>query len=379
MVPRTASRRLTCPSITLLQVGELESSKSAMKTLAPELSALMIILRSTGPVISTRRSSRSAGIGATCQSLWRMCAVDGRNSGMAPASIPCWRTRLAASSWRRRGSNACANFPRKRMASSLRRDCCASVSGALICIGFSCVANMKWFLLQGHATADLGKTLVRWSDPDQRSNSSQRICQLAQFGIYYEWARPGAKRLAGQPEIRRKLSMLNYAGELLRTWETDPRWSGIVRPYRAEDVIRLRGSVRIEYTLARLGAERLWQLLRTEPYVAALGALTGNQAVQQVQAGLKAIYLSGWQVAGDANLGGQMYPDQSLYPANSVPAVVRAINNALQRADQIHRAEGMNGRFSKHFPQRAHFTQLDDRVLNSIYGKVNLFVSGKTP
>ena len=139
--------------------------------------------------------------------------------------------------------------------------------------------------------------------------------------------------------------MLNYAGELLRTWETDPRWSGIVRPYRAEDVIRLRGSVRIEYTLARLGAERLWQLLHTEPYVAALGALTGNQAVQQVQAGLKAIYLSGWQVAGDANLGGQMYPDQSLYPANSVPAVVRAINNALQRADQIHRAEGMDGRY----------------------------------
>ena len=103
------------------------------------------------------------------------------------------------------------------------------------------------------------------------------------------------------------------------------------------------GTVRIEYTLARMGAERLWHLLHTEAYVAALGALTGNQAVQQVQAGLKAIYLSGWQVAGDANLGGQMYPDQSLYPANSVPAVVRAINNALQRADQIHRAEGMNG------------------------------------
>ena len=138
--------------------------------------------------------------------------------------------------------------------------------------------------------------------------------------------------------------MLNYAEELLRTWETDPRWRGIVRPYRAEDVERLRGTVRIEHTLARMGAERLWHLLHTEPYVAALGALTGNQAVQQVQAGLKAIYLSGWQVAGDANLGGQMYPDQSLYPANSVPAVVRAINNALLRADQIHRAEGVNGR-----------------------------------
>src|SRR6476660_3324743 len=138
--------------------------------------------------------------------------------------------------------------------------------------------------------------------------------------------------------------MLNYAEELLRTWEIDPRWRGIVRPYRAEEVERLRGTVRIEYTLARLGAERLWHLLHTEAYVAALGALTGNQAVQQVQAGLKAIYLRGWQVAGDANLGGQMYPDQSLYPANSVPAVVRAINNALQRADQIHRAEGVNGR-----------------------------------
>src|SRR6202030_3900071 len=103
-----------------------------------------------------------------------------------------------------------------------------------------------------------------------------------------------------------------------------------------EDVLRLRGTVKIEYTLARMGAERLWDLLHSEPYVAALGALTGNQAVQQVQAGLQAIYLSGWQVAADANLGGQMYPDQSLYPANSVPAVVRAINNALQRADQIH-------------------------------------------
>ena len=137
--------------------------------------------------------------------------------------------------------------------------------------------------------------------------------------------------------------MWNDAEALLRMWQTDPRWRGIVRPFRAEDVECLRGSLRIEHTLARRGAERLWHLLHTEPYVAALGALTGNQAVQQVQAGLKAIYLSGWQVAGDANLGGQMYPDQSLYPANSVPAVVRAINNALQRADQIHRSEGAHG------------------------------------
>ena len=124
-----------------------------------------------------------------------------------------------------------------------------------------------------------------------------------------------------------------------RPWTNEPRWKGIERPYSMADVARLRGSVHIEHTLARLGAERLWQLLNDEPFVRALGALTGNQAVQQVQAGLKAIYLSGWQVAGDANLAAQMYPDQSLYPANSVPNVVRAINNALLRADQIQHAE----------------------------------------
>ena len=130
------------------------------------------------------------------------------------------------------------------------------------------------------------------------------------------------------------------AMELEDSWKGNLRWKGITRPYSAEDVIRLRGSVQIEYTLARLGAERLWNLLHSETYVAALGALTGNQAVQQVKAGLKAIYLSGWQVAADANLSGQMYPDQSLYPANSVPHVVRRINQALQRADQIQTAEG---------------------------------------
>ena len=134
----------------------------------------------------------------------------------------------------------------------------------------------------------------------------------------------------------------HYASELERDWEGNLRWQGIVRPYSAEDVIRLRGSIKIDYTLARLGADRLWNLLHAEPYVAALGALTGNQAVQQVKAGLKAIYLSGWQVAADANLAGQMYPDQSLYPSNSVPHVVRRINQALQRADQIHHAEGKN-------------------------------------
>jgi isocitrate lyase len=131
--------------------------------------------------------------------------------------------------------------------------------------------------------------------------------------------------------------------ELELEWQTSPRWKGIERPYTAQSVVRLRGSVRIEHTLARLGAERLWRLLHDEPYIAALGALTGNQAVQQVKAGLKAIYLSGWQVAADANLAGEMYPDQSLYPANSVPTVVRSINNALMRADQLHHAEGSGG------------------------------------
>jgi isocitrate lyase len=134
------------------------------------------------------------------------------------------------------------------------------------------------------------------------------------------------------------------AAESVRwAWQNDPRWKGIQRKYTVEDVVRLRGSISIEYTLARRGAERLWSLLHTEPYIPALGALTGNQAVEQVQAGLKAIYLSGWQVAGDANLGGQMYPDQSLYPVNSVPALVRAINNAFLRADQIAHASGTNG------------------------------------
>jgi len=133
--------------------------------------------------------------------------------------------------------------------------------------------------------------------------------------------------------------------KLTESWERDPRWKGVTRPYTAEDVVKLRGSVQIEYTLSRMGAERLWHLLQTEEYVAALGALTGNQAMQQVKAGLKAIYLSGWQVAADANLAGQMYPDQSLYPANSVPQVVRRINSTLQRADQIDHSEGRNGTY----------------------------------
>src|SRR6201987_5910857 len=118
------------------------------------------------------------------------------------------------------------------------------------------------------------------------------------------------------------------------------RWKNVIRPYTRQEVERLRGTVRIEYTLARLGAGRLWKLLQEEDYVPTLGAMTGNQAVQQVNAGLKAIYLSGWQVAADANLAGQMYPDQSLYPVNSVPAVVKRINQALLRADQIRYQEG---------------------------------------
>ncbi|MCE0538711.1 isocitrate lyase [Kineosporia rhizophila] len=133
---------------------------------------------------------------------------------------------------------------------------------------------------------------------------------------------------------------MTNAEQLAQQWKTDERWKGVERTYSAQDVVRLRGSVVEEHTLARLGAEKLWRSLHSEDYVAALGALTGNQAVQQVRAGLKAIYLSGWQVAADANQAGQTYPDQSLYPADSVPKVVRRINNALLRADQIAHSEG---------------------------------------
>ncbi len=133
---------------------------------------------------------------------------------------------------------------------------------------------------------------------------------------------------------------LPSAEQLKLDWTNNARWAGITRNYSAEDVVRLRGTVHVEHSIARLGAEKLWSSLHREPFVNALGALTGNQAMQQVKAGLKAIYLSGWQVAADANLAGQMYPDQSLYPADSVPAVVKRINNALLRADQLHHAEG---------------------------------------
>ncbi|CAH0204160.1 Isocitrate lyase [Peribacillus sp. Bi134] len=136
------------------------------------------------------------------------------------------------------------------------------------------------------------------------------------------------------------MMMNERAQKLQQSWENDSRWTGIKRPYTAEEVIKLRGSIDIEQTLARRGSEKLWNLLNTEDFINALGALTGNQAMQQVKAGLKAIYLSGWQVAADANIAGQMYPDQSLYPANSVPQVVKRINQTLQRADQISFAEG---------------------------------------
>jgi isocitrate lyase len=141
----------------------------------------------------------------------------------------------------------------------------------------------------------------------------------------------GESMMSGWQETAEKLEM---------SWSNDVRWQGVERPYSGEEVVKLRGSLKIEYTLAKTGAEKLWKLLHEEDYVNALGAMTGGQAIQQVKAGLKAIYLSGWQVAADANLAGHMYPDQSLYPANSVPSVVKRINQALQRADQIQHLEG---------------------------------------
>ena len=136
------------------------------------------------------------------------------------------------------------------------------------------------------------------------------------------------------------MSTLKTAEQIQHEWNTDPRWAGITRNYTAADVVRLRGTIPVEHSIARITSEKLWRYLHEMDFVNALGALTGNQAMQQVKAGLKAIYLSGWQVAADANLAGQMYPDQSLYPADSVPAVVKRINNTLLRADQLHHAEG---------------------------------------
>lgn len=136
------------------------------------------------------------------------------------------------------------------------------------------------------------------------------------------------------------MTKINKINEIIKDWTTNPRWKGIERPYSAEEVVKLQGSYQIEHTIAKIGAENLWRKMNSQDYVAGLGCLTGNQAVQAVQAGLQAIYLSGWQVAADANLAGEMYPDQSLYPADSVPKVVQRINNALLRADQIQSVKG---------------------------------------
>ncbi|HCU91685.1 MAG TPA: isocitrate lyase, partial [Actinobacteria bacterium] len=170
---------------------------------------------------------------------------------------------------------------------------------------------------------------------------------------------PGDDRTSGGPVSDRRLEGTQYASassnghrhhpaaeqaaRLSQEWATSPRWRSVERTYSAQDVVRLRGSVQEEHTLARLGAERLWKLLHEQDYVNSLGAITGNQAVQQVRAGLQAIYLSGWQVAADGNLAAETYPDQSLYPVNSVPQVVRRINNALLRADQITWSETEGG------------------------------------
>src|ERR1022692_1030100 len=185
-----------------------------------------------------------------------------------------------------------------------------------------------------------------------RTGKNIKSSGLRSLGIGGLSVHPGLRtRLSGTPGPRTGTpeegttveTISQQAAKLSETWQTDPRWKDTERTYTAEDVVRLRGTIQEEYTLARHGAERLRKLLAEEDAVTALGALTGNQAVQQVRAGLKAIYMSGWQVAPDANLAGQTYPDQSLYPVNSVPQVVRRINNALLRADQITWAEADGG------------------------------------
>ncbi len=143
------------------------------------------------------------------------------------------------------------------------------------------------------------------------------------------------------------VSREQQAASLQDDWDSNPRWKGVRRSYTAADVVRLRGSLPLEHTLARRGADKLWAQFHQDGYVAALGAMTGNQAMQQIKAGLKAVYVSGWQVAGDANAAGDMYPDQSLYPANSVPLLVRGINKTLQRADQIQWSEGTRSIISR--------------------------------
>src|SRR5206468_2108390 len=155
-------------------------------------------------------------------------------------------------------------------------------------------------------------------------------------------ARPHLSPSTSEGSTMTSLTRDQQTAALEKDWADNPRWKGVRRTYSAADVVKLRGSLQIDHTLARRGAEKLWNLVNTEPFINALGALTGNQAMQQVKAGLKAIYLSGWQVAGDANSNGEMYPDQSLYSVDSVPKVVKKINNTFQRADQIQWSEGKN-------------------------------------
>ena len=175
--------------------------------------------------------------------------------------------------------------------------------------------------------------------PSPRARDVETFCRTGAVPAGRIAAR-AAQNEPGTSQISKGRLYMHSATDLERLWSSDPRWEGIRRPYDGEDVARLRGSVDIEYTLAKRGAERLWRSLGEEKFVAALGCLSGGQAVQAVKGGLKAIYLSGWQVAADANLAGQTYPDQSLYPANSAPALVKRINNAFQRADQIQTLEG---------------------------------------
>src|ERR1700758_4477064 len=177
---------------------------------------------------------------------------------------------------------------------------------------------------------------------NQRSSTRSTLPSPG-LGGHPEGTRTPGRNGSAREEGTTVETISQQAARLASEWETNPRWKDTARTYSAEDVVRLRGSVHEEFTLARRGAERLRQLLASEDAVTALGALTGNQAVQQVRAGLKAIYLSGWQVAADANLAGQTYPDQSLYPVNSVPQVVRRVNNALLRADQIAWSESEDG------------------------------------
>src|SRR5438477_1219683 len=180
---------------------------------------------------------------------------------------------------------------------------------------------------------------MRNSTNTRRSRRGSDGQRLANRRLQKKMSRTSKTKGKGSSGVGKNRDEMKRAGH---DWANNPRWKGISRNYSVSDVRRLQGNVIIEHTLARRGAEKLWCLLQTEPFINALGALTGNQALQQVKAGLKSIYLSGWQVAADANLAGQMYPDQSLYPANSVPAVVKRINQTLQRADQIAHLEGKN-------------------------------------